>query len=111
MPFACMAKDGHGPMRFYGATGGRDGEDVLLRNVSQHGQSAPLAGPQLAPCASSGSARWLWAACTPQVGRPATASGARASRLQSCPLTKQVSTIADFHKHVFHSLAGKREPH
>ena len=51
MPFACMAKDGHGPMRFYGATGGRDGEDVLLRNVS---------------------------------------------------------TIADFHKHVFHSLS-KRE--
>ena len=55
VPFACMAKDGHGPMRFYGATGGRDGEDVLLRNVS---------------------------------------------------------TIADFHKHVFHSLASsKREPH
>jgi hypothetical protein len=51
VPFACMAKDGHGPMRFYGATGGRDGEDVLLRNVS---------------------------------------------------------TIADFHKHVFHSLS-KRE--
>lgn len=34
VPFACMAKDGHGPMRFYGATGGRDGEEVRLRNVS-----------------------------------------------------------------------------
>jgi len=37
-----------------------------------------------APCASSGRAWWLWAACTP-TGRPATASGARASRLQSRP--------------------------
>ena len=38
-----------------------------------------MAGPQLAPCASSGRAWWLWAACTPEgrsraTGRTATAS-------------------------------------
>jgi len=31
-------------------------------SVSQHGQSAPLAVPQLASCASSGRGRRLWAA-------------------------------------------------
>jgi GNAT superfamily N-acetyltransferase len=55
--------------------------------VRQHGQSAPLAGPQLAFCATSGRTGWLGAACTPRgrgqpTGRPATASGARASGLQ-----------------------------
>ena len=39
--------------------------------VQQHGQSAPLAAPQLAPCASSGRAWWLWAACTPAACTPA----------------------------------------
>ena len=29
-------------------------------DVETHGQSAPLAGLSLAPCASSGRARWLW---------------------------------------------------
>ena len=61
--------------------------------VGQHGQSAPLAGPQLGFCASSGGAWWLWAACTPRgrgqpTGRPATASGARASRHQNRPFPR-----------------------
>ena len=43
--------------------------------VRQHGQSAALAMPQLAACASSGRARWLWAA--------RHFGDARASRLQS----------------------------
>ena len=47
----------------------------------QHGQSAPLAGPQLASYASSGRAWWPWAVCNPRgggqpTGCPATASGA-----------------------------------
>ena len=51
---------------------------------------APLAVPEVAPCASSGRAWRLWAACTPKggggrrpTGRPATASGAQAGRLRS----------------------------
>eukprot|EP00964_Phaeocystis_antarctica_P063977 scaffold38432_cov52-Phaeocystis_antarctica.AAC.1 len=48
----------------------------------------PLAVPQLGFYASSGRAWWLWAAFTLRgrrrsTGRPAAASGARASRLQS----------------------------
>ena len=48
----------------------------------------PLAVPQLAPCASSGRAWRLWGSSVlPErgqaTGRPATASGAQASRLQS----------------------------
>ena len=35
--------------------------EVLQRKVRQRGQSAPLAAPQLASCASSGRAWWLWA--------------------------------------------------
>ena len=53
----------------------------------QHGQRTPLAVPQLGSCASSGRAWQLWLARRSQgapTGRPATASGARASRLQSC---------------------------
>ena len=55
--------------------------------VRQHGQSAPLAAPQLGYCASSGRAWRLWSAQhTPgrnrSTRRPATAPGARASRLQ-----------------------------
>ena len=58
-------------------------------SVEQHAQSAPLAVPQLAPCASSGRASRLWAAWysqseAPPLG-PATASGAQASCLQSRP--------------------------
>ena len=58
--------------------------------VEQHGQSAPMAAPQLGPCASS----WrLWASSAPSErsrpsARPATASGARASRLQSRPFRR-----------------------
>ena len=37
-------------------------KEVHGATVSQHGQSAPLAGPQLAPCASSGHAWRLWLA-------------------------------------------------
>ena len=63
----------------------------------QHGQGAPLAVPQLvsvsvsvfvfAPCASPGRACWLWGSSVlPEwgsaAGRRATASAARASRLQ-----------------------------
>ena len=70
--------------------------------VMQHGQSAPLAGPQFSSCASSGRACRLWAARQlpgrgRPPGRPATASAARASRLQSRwplispPLTTQVT--------------------
>ena len=49
--------------------------------VWQHGQSGPLAVPQLGSCASSGRAWWLWAAFTLRgrsrpIGRPDTASGA-----------------------------------
>ena len=62
-------------------------KNLLIKDkkVGQQGQSFLLAGPQLAPYASSGSAWWIWAACTPRgrsraTGRPATASGARASR-------------------------------
>ena len=56
----------------------------------QQGQSAPLAAPQLGSCASPGRAWRLWAARHSQgrgrpTGRPATASGARANRLQSRP--------------------------
>ena len=35
---------------------------TLWRDVPEHGQSAPLAAPQLAPCAPSGRAWRLWAA-------------------------------------------------
>ena len=56
--------------------------------VQQHGQSAPLAVPQLGFCASSGRAWQLWLAQRSHgrdrsTGRSATASGALASRLQS----------------------------
>ena len=56
--------------------------------ASQHGQSVALAAPQLTPCASSARAWRLWAAQHSQseaqpLGAPATASAARASRLQS----------------------------
>eukprot|EP00964_Phaeocystis_antarctica_P021828 scaffold12121_cov57-Phaeocystis_antarctica.AAC.2 len=58
-----------------------------------HGQSAPLAAPQLGFCASSGRAWQLSAACTPRgrgqpTGNPATASGAPASRHQICPFSR-----------------------
>ena len=65
-------------------------KNLLIKDkkVGQQGQSFLLAGPQLAPYASSGSAWRLWAVWRSQgrgwpTGRPATASGARASRLQS----------------------------
>ena len=47
---------------------GMDSRIEQLREwlAGQHGQSAPWAGPQLAPCASSGRAWWLWAVCTPR---------------------------------------------
>jgi hypothetical protein len=57
--------------------------------VEPHGQGARLSSAQLGPCASSGRAWRLWAARHSQggagrpTGRPATASGARASCLQS----------------------------
>jgi hypothetical protein len=56
--------------------------------VARHGQSAPWAAPQLGSCASSARAWRLWALRHSQVeagptGRPASASGARARRLQS----------------------------
>ena len=56
----------------------------------EQGQSAPLAAPQLGSCASPGRAWRLWAARHSQgrgrpTGRPATASAARAHRLQSRP--------------------------
>ena len=62
--------------------------EVLLAEVQRHGQSAPLAAPQLAPCASSGRARWPRAARHSQGGpRPVRSQPrsqrARASRLQS----------------------------
>ena len=50
-----------------------DGQTVEGRSftVPQHGQSAPLAGPQLASCASSGCAWRLWAGVHSQGERPA----------------------------------------
>ena len=59
--------------------------EAQLQAVLQHGQSAPLAGPQRGSCASSGRAWGLWVASnrSKPTGRPLTASGARASRLQS----------------------------
>ena len=56
--------------------------------VPQHGQSAPLVAPGLGSCGSSGHAWRLCAARHAQgrgqaTGRPATASGARASCLQN----------------------------
>ena len=58
------------------------------RTAPQHGQTAPLAVPQLGFCASSGRAWQLWLARRSHgrdrpTGRPAAASGARASRLLS----------------------------
>ena len=50
--------------------------EVLQRKVRQRGQSAPLAAPQLASCASSGRAWWLWAACAPRARGQPSASGA-----------------------------------
>ena len=67
----------------------REAYDIIAeRAVQQYGQSAPLAVLQLGSCASSGRAWRLWAARRSQArgrpsGRPATASSARASRLQS----------------------------
>ncbi len=58
-----MAKDGHGPMRFYGATGGRDGEEVRLRNVStstdfhKHVFHAPMAPGYLSAAAKPADAQ------------------------------------------------------
>ena len=65
--------------------------EVLFRcdgSVLQHGQSAALAGPKLGSCASSSRAWGPQAARDIQgertaTGPPATASGARASPLQS----------------------------
>ena len=64
-------------------------------SVYQHGQSAPLAVPEvlLGSRASSGRAWQLWLArCSQGRGRstglPATTSGARASRLQSRPVPR-----------------------
>ena len=56
--------------------------------VLQHAQRAPLAVAQLGSCTSSGRAWRLWAAqhsqgAAPAYGRPATATVARASDLQS----------------------------
>ena len=49
----------------------KDGTTVRFQeNAAQHGESAPMAGPQLAPYASSGRAWSLWAACTPEGGKP-----------------------------------------
>ena len=45
---------------------GGGGAVVAHVDVVQHGQSAPLAVPQLGPCASSGRARRLWAARSSQ---------------------------------------------
>ena len=73
---------------------GLEGLQALqVTRASQHGQSAPLAGHQLGFCASSGRAWWRWAACTARgrgqpIGRPATASGARASRHQIRPFPR-----------------------
>ena len=71
-------------------------------DVVQHGQSDPLAVPQqLGSCGSSGRAWWPRAtrhsqSQTPAPGHPATASAARASRLQSrrfhCALDRQAGT-------------------
>ena len=52
-----------------------------LSQVQRHGESAPLAVPQLGSCASSGRTWRLWLAWHSQ--GEASASGARASRLQS----------------------------
>jgi chromosome segregation ATPase len=62
--------------------------EAQLQAVLQHGQSGPLAGPQLGSCAASGRAWQLWAACAPRgrgqpTGCPAVVSAVRASRLQS----------------------------
>ena len=60
---------------------------MMAYKVPQHGRSPRSAVPELGSCASSGRAWRLWAARHPHggpvPGRPATASGARASRLQS----------------------------
>ena len=61
---------------------------VVLLFVTQHGQSAPLAVPQLGSCASSGRALRLWAVSAlpgrcPVTEIAATASGNRAVHLQS----------------------------
>ena len=72
-------------------------EEFELQNDQQHGHTCPLTVPQLVPCASSGRAWRLLAvqyfraiecpATAPEKGaqplRPATAAGARASRLRS----------------------------
>ena len=69
-------------------------ETVQYKNlrfqVWQHGHIAPLAVPEVGPRASPGHAWQLWLARRSQgrgwpTGRPATASGARASRLHSHP--------------------------
>ena len=59
----------------------------LLRAL-QHGQGAVLASPQLGSCASSGRIWRLWAVwhCQGEAS-PATASGARASRLPEPPIS------------------------
>ena len=52
--------------------------------VLQHGQSVALAAPQLGSCASPWHLWQIWLARRGRpTGRPATASGARASRAQS----------------------------
>ena len=62
--------------------------------VAQHGQRAPLAGPEVGPRATLGRAWQLWLVRRSHgrdrpTGRPATASGARASRLRSRPFLRR----------------------
>ena len=77
------ASDDHA--KFYMVVGGAVAFSAV---VMQHAQSAPLAMPEVGFRASSGRAWQLWPARRSQgrdrpTGRPATASGVRASRLRS----------------------------
>ena len=83
--------------------------------VAQHGHSAPpLAAPQLGSCASSGRAWRLWAARHSQGRdranwRPATASAARASRLQSRRIPRRWPFR--WRKDSFYSCGEEGEPY
>ena len=54
----------------------------VVAAARQHGQGAPLAGPQRAPLRLSGRAWWLWAASSPGEGRAGPPPGAQ--RLPRC---------------------------
>ena len=72
------------------------GKTYTDSDAGQHGQSAPLAGPQLDPCASSGSAWWLWATCTHEGSSRATGRAATASGCSSEPPASKVAESTGF---------------